>query len=145
MKDNVRIKLLLKKANDFLQLTLKLVVIVFKSFGGIVGVINFDLEDVGTITNPECVDDAEFVAYTVDKVVLGLTLSVIQGFIIAVSECRVLSPLALGPMCSLVGFVAITVIVTRDIGKIATKDLIFFAECILRSLVLSGNLRNAIT
>jgi hypothetical protein len=37
------------------------------------------------------------------------------------------------------------VIVVGDVSEFATKSLIFLAECVLLSLVLSGNLRNAIT
>lgn len=95
MKDNIWIKLLFEKADDFLQLALTFVVIVLKPFGDVVGVINFDLEDVSTIANPQCVNDAEFVAYAVNKCIFTLILSIVQGFAIVVKGCEVSGPLAL--------------------------------------------------
>jgi len=38
---------------------------------GVVGVVEFDLEEVCAFANPERVDDAERLAYIVDKLVLG--------------------------------------------------------------------------
>lgn len=73
MENGIQIKPLLEKADNFLQLALDFVVIVLKSLSGVVGVVEFDLEDVCALANPECVDDAELVAYIVDKVVLSLT------------------------------------------------------------------------
>jgi hypothetical protein len=96
MENGVLFKPLSEKANNFLQLALDFVVIVLKSLTGIIGVVEFHLEDVCALANPERVDDAELVSYTVDEFVLGLTCAgVVQGFIIRVSGCRIAGPLAL--------------------------------------------------
>jgi hypothetical protein len=73
MENGILIKPLSEKANNFLQLALDFVVIVLKFLTGIVGVVEFYLEDVCTLENPECADDADFVSYVVDELVLGLT------------------------------------------------------------------------
>jgi len=81
MENGVLIKPLLEKADNFLQLALDSVVIVLESLSGVVGVVELDLEEVCSLANPERVDDAEHVAYIVDKPVLGLTCAgVVQGF-----------------------------------------------------------------
>ena len=96
MENGILFKPLSEKANDFLQLALDFVVIILKSLTGIVGVIEFDLEDVCTLANPECIDNAELVSYIVDELILGLTCAgVVQGFIIRVTGCRIAGPLAL--------------------------------------------------
>jgi hypothetical protein len=79
--------------------------------------------------NPECVNDAELVAYIVDELVLGLT----QVFVIRIS----LSALRTSLRC---GAWALIIIVVGDVGEFATKSLIFLADRVLLSLMLSGNL-----
>jgi len=146
MENGVLIKLLSEKGNNFLKLALDFVVIILKSLTGIVGVVELYLEDVCALANPERVDDAELVSCIVDELVLGLTCAgVVQGFIIRASGCRIAGPLALRPMCGALAMIAVVVIVVGDVGEFAAKGLIFLAECVLPSLMLSGNLQNAIT
>ena len=101
MENGVLIKPLLEKADNFLQLALDSVVIVLESLSGVVGVVELDLEEVCSLANPERVDDAEHVAYIVDKPVLGLTCAgvVLGFFFFKVSGCRIAGPLAFQPMC----------------------------------------------
>jgi hypothetical protein len=51
MENGILTKPLLEKADNFLQLALDFVVIVLKSLSGVVGVIEFDLEDVCALAN----------------------------------------------------------------------------------------------
>jgi len=146
MENGVLIKPLSEKANNFFQLASDFVVVVFKPLTGVVGVVEFYLEDVCALANPERVDDAEFVSYIVDELVLGLTCTgVVHGFVIRVGGCRIAGPLALRPMCGALAMIDVVVIVVGDVGEFAAKGLIFLAECVLPSLMLSGNLQNAIT
>jgi hypothetical protein len=48
-------------------------------------------------------------------------------------------------MCRALAMIAVVVIVVRDVGEFAAKGLILLAECVLPSLMLSGDLQNAIT
>jgi hypothetical protein len=148
MKDGVLMEPLFEKADDFLQLTLDFVVIVLEPFSGrVIGVVELDLKDVCALINPKGVDNTELVAHIVDKFVLSLTgTDVIHSFVVRASGCRVAGPLALRPVCGPLPMVAIgVVIVVGDVSEFATKSLIFLAERVLLSLVLSGNLRNVIT
>jgi hypothetical protein len=137
MENGIMIKPLLEKADNFLQLALDFVVIILKSLSGIVGVIEFDQEDVCALANPERVEDAELVAFIVDELVLGLTHW--QGFVIGISGCRIVGLSALRPRC---GDCSGVLPVVGDVGELATKSLIFLADSVLLSLMLSGNLRN---
>jgi len=92
MENGVLIKPLLEKADNFLQLALDFVVIVLESLSGVVGVVELDLEEVCSLANPERVDDAERVAYIVDKPVL------------------IAGPLALQPMCGALPMMVVIVI-----------------------------------
>ena len=42
-------------------------------------------------------------------------------------------------MCGALAIIAVVVIVVGDVGEFAAKSLILLAECVLPSLMLSGN------
>ena len=123
-------KPLLEKADNFLQLGLDFVVIILESLSGVVGIVEFDLEDVHALVNSECVDDVELVAYCT---------AVVKGFVVRVSRYRIMGPLALRFMC----------------GALPSPYDDDHCYCCWRcrevcneeplSLKLSGNVQNAIT
>jgi hypothetical protein len=147
-KNDVPANLLPEKTNNFLKLALDFVFFILKSFGCIVGVVKFNLENIGTLMNPRRVINAKLVAYTVDKHLILTSASVVLSLIIRTRGCSRVAGLGSSALrCSALTCITVLIafIVIGYVSKFATKGLVFLAECIPPSLMLSSNLQNALT
>ena len=75
LSKNIAFKFPVKKTPYFLELTLGLAFVVFRSFGFSVVFVKFSFEDIFSEMNPGAVDEEEFVASLIDKGVICSTAS----------------------------------------------------------------------
>lgn len=102
--------------------------VVLESFSRIVGVMEFDLEDICTFIEPRHIDTMKITAHIADERVLELTCArIILSFVVRSCGCRVVSLLAFRLVCCsrAKGLNVFVVIVVRNISKFGPRFLTF--------------------
>jgi len=142
LTQGVHLEFLLKEVDNFPELTLVLILIIFEPISGIIVFINIQVKEIVPRANPRSAEKEKFMPSLVDKLFTCASAS-IHIFVICICRWRVVvNPLTFGPGVSRA---VVPIIVVGDICKLASKTVHFSLGGVFVDLILPGKLRNAIT